>query len=46
MKVLIIGCGKFGVRVSECLTRTNHDVTIIDNDPEAFLAQMCIRDSH
>ncbi len=38
MKVLIIGCGKFGVRVSECLTRTNHDVTIIDNDPEAFLA--------
>ena len=38
MKVLIVGCGKFGVRVSEQLTRKNHDVTVVDTDPEAFLA--------
>lgn len=38
MKVLIIGCGKFGVRVSGYLTRNNHDVVVVDNDPEAFHA--------
>ena len=38
MKVLVIGCGKFGVRVSEYLTRKNHDVTVIDSDPDAFHA--------
>lgn len=38
MKVVIIGCGKFGVRVSEYLTRQNHDVTIVDNDKDTFLA--------
>ena len=36
MKVLVIGCGKFGVRVSEYLTRKNHDVTVIDSNPDAF----------
>ena len=38
MKVVVIGCGKFGVRVSEYLTRKNHDVTIVDNDKETFHA--------
>ncbi len=38
MKVVVIGCGKFGVMVSEQLVRKNHDVAIIDNNPEAFLA--------
>lgn len=38
MKVVVIGCGKFGVRVSEYLTRKNHDVTIVDSDKETFHA--------
>ena len=38
MKALVIGCGKFGIRVSEYLTRKNHDVVVVDNDPEAFHA--------
>lgn len=38
MKVLVIGCGKFGVRMAENLTRKNHDVVVIDNDPESFHA--------
>ncbi len=38
MKVLVIGCGKFGVRMSEHLTRKNHDVVIVDKDPESFHA--------
>ena len=38
MKALVIGCGKFGVRVSEYLARKNHDVIVIDNSPETFLA--------
>ena len=36
MKALIIGCGRFGVRVADYLTRNNHDVVVIDIDPETF----------
>ena len=38
MKALIIGCGRFGVRVADYLTRNNHDVAVIDIDPETFTA--------
>ncbi len=38
MKVLVVGCGKFGIRVSEYLTRKNHDVVVVDNNPDTFLA--------
>ena len=38
MKALIIGCGRFGVRVADYLTRNNHDVVVIDIDPETFPA--------
>ena len=38
MKTLVIGCGKFGVRVSEYLTRKNHEVVVVDNVPETFHA--------
>lgn len=38
MKALIIGCGKFGVRVSEYLSWKNHDVVVVDSDSESFLA--------
>lgn len=38
MKALVIGCGKFGVRVSEYLAWRNHEVVVVDNDSETFLA--------
>ncbi len=38
MKALIIGCGKFGVRISEYLNRKNHDVVVVDKNPETFHA--------
>ena len=36
MKAIVIGCGKFGVRVSEQLTRKNHEVVVVDKDAENF----------
>lgn len=36
MKVIVVGCGKFGARVTAYLTRQNHDVTVIDSNPESF----------
>lgn len=38
MKALVIGCGKFGVRVSEYLAWKNHDVVVVDSNSESFLA--------
>ena len=38
MKIIIVGCGKFGVRAAADLTRKNHDVTIVDTDRESFHA--------
>ena len=38
MKVLIIGGGKFGFRLAEYLTRKNHEIVVVDNDPETFHA--------
>lgn len=38
MKALVIGCGKFGIRISEYLSRKNHEVIVVDNDPETFHA--------
>ncbi|HIZ56065.1 MAG TPA: TrkA family potassium uptake protein [Firmicutes bacterium] len=36
MNVLIIGCGKLGTRLATGLTRSGHDVSIIDNDATRF----------
>ena len=38
MKALVIGCGKFGVRVSEYLSWKNHEVVVVDRNPESFHA--------
>ena len=38
MKALVIGCGKFGVRVSEYLAWKNHGVVVVDSNSESFLA--------
>ena len=36
MKVIIVGCGKFGSGLAMTLEKKGNEVTIIDNDPEAF----------
>lgn len=49
MKIIIIGDGKVGFSLAEHLSKENHDVTIIDKDPEALrkadeaLDVMCIK---
>ena len=49
MKIIIIGDGKVGHSLAEHLSRENHDVTIIDKNPEALrkaseaLDVMCIK---
>jgi len=36
MKVIIVGCGKFGSGLAINLISKGHKVTVIDNNPEAF----------
>ena len=36
MKIIITGCGKVGRALAEQLSRENHDVTVIDQNPEAL----------
>jgi trk system potassium uptake protein TrkA len=36
MKIMIIGCGRMGAGLAVFLTRSGHQVTVIDNDPAAF----------
>jgi len=36
MKIMIIGCGRMGAGLALFLTRSGHQVTVIDNDPAAF----------
>ena len=36
MKVIIIGCGKFGSGLARMLEKKGEEVTVIDSDPEAF----------
>lgn len=49
MRIIIIGDGKVGYSLAEHLSQEDHDVTIIDKDPEALrkanenLDVMCIR---
>ena len=33
MKIIITGCGKVGRTLAEQLSRENHDVTVIDQNP-------------
>ena len=48
MKIIITGCGKVGRTLAEQLSRENHDVTVIDQNPEALqyvadnLDAMCV----
>ena len=36
MKIIIIGCGRMGAGLAMYLVMSNHNVTVIDNDPSAF----------
>lgn len=36
MKIMIIGCGRMGAGLALFLTRSGHQVTVIDHDPAAF----------
>ncbi len=36
MRAVIVGCGRVGAGLAERLAREGHDVTIIDNNTEAF----------
>ena len=36
MKVIIVGCGKFGSGLAQNLVKKGHKVTVIDSNPEAF----------
>lgn len=49
MKIIIVGDGKVGYSLAESLSKENHDITIIDKNPEAlkkasdYLDVMCIQ---
>jgi trk system potassium uptake protein TrkA len=36
MYVIVVGCGKVGSNLAKELTESNHDVVVIDSDPEKF----------
>lgn len=36
MKIIIVGCGKVGTSITKQLSLENHDITVIDTDPEAI----------
>lgn len=38
MNILVIGCGKLGVRLSDLFCHNGHAVSVVDKDPEAFNA--------
>ena len=37
MKILVAGCGKLGSHLSNVLSRTGHDVSVVDSDAAQFL---------
>lgn len=36
MKILIVGCGRVGAELAQSVARQGHDVTIVDQNPNAF----------
>ena len=37
MRVIIMGCGRIGSHIATTLWRHNHQVTVMDTEPESFL---------
>lgn len=40
MKIIILGCGRMGSTMAKRLFREGHDVTIIDQEPDAFARRL------
>lgn len=38
MRVIVIGAGQLGYEIARLLSEENHDIVVIDNDPEALTA--------
>lgn len=38
MKIIIVGCGKVGTTLAEQLNREQHDIILIDRDPDVLLS--------
>lgn len=38
MRVIVIGAGKLGYEIARLLSEENHDIVVIDNDPDALAA--------
>ena len=36
MKIIIVGCGKVGRTLAEQLTKENHDIVVVEKDPEVL----------
>jgi trk system potassium uptake protein TrkA len=36
MKIIVIGCGGVGAGLAQTLSKRTHQVTVVDNDPDAF----------
>jgi len=36
MKIVILGCGRVGSTIATTMSREGHDVTVIDQNPDAF----------
>jgi trk system potassium uptake protein TrkA len=36
MKLLIVGCGRVGSRIAAQMAEDGHEVTVVDEDPEAL----------
>lgn len=44
MNILVVGCGKVGIRLAESLCRDGHDVSLLDEDASSFddLTEDCL----
>ncbi len=44
MNILVVGCGKVGIRLAESLSQDGHDVSVVDEDASRFdtLTEDCV----
>jgi len=36
MNLIVIGCGRLGSELAYCISQKGHDITVVDNHPDAF----------
>ena len=44
LKIIIVGCGKVGATLVERLSKENHDITVVDIDPQVVQRMAGIHD--